>query len=68
MRLKANINKNLNNDEIMMNVDRRVEAKVLKGDISGIDVPYQMSRIRSLVDDLRQQLGHVKNDSDRKKL
>jgi hypothetical protein len=37
-----------------MNVDRRIEAKVMKGDISGIDVPYQMTRIRSLIDDLRQ--------------
>jgi hypothetical protein len=67
-RLKANINKNLNNDEIMMNVDKRVEAKVLKGDITGIDVPYQMSRIRSLLDDLRSQLAHAKSESDRRKL
>ncbi len=51
-----------------MNVDRRVEAKVLKGDISGIDVPYQMSRVRSLIEDLRQQLGHVKNENDRRKI
>jgi hypothetical protein len=67
-RFKANINKNLNNDEIMMNVDKRVEAKVLKGDITGIDVPYQMSRIRSLLDDLRSQLAHAKSESDRRKL
>ena len=52
----------------MMNVYRRVEAKVLKGDISGIDVPYQMSRVRSLIEDLRQQLGHVKNENDRRKI
>ena len=52
----------------MMNVDRRVEAKVLKGDISGIDVPYQMSRVRSLIEDLRQQLGHVKNENERRKI
>lgn len=52
----------------MMNVDKRVEAKVLKGDITGIDVPYQMSRIRSFLDDLRSQLGHAKSEGDRKKL
>jgi hypothetical protein len=52
----------------MMNVDKRVEAKVLKGDITGIDVPYQMSRIRSLLEDLKLQLGHAKSEADRKKL
>ena len=51
-----------------MNVDKRVEAKVLKGDITGIDVPYQMSRIRSVFEDLRSQLGHTKSETDRKKL
>ena len=34
------MNKNFDNDEILDNVDKRVEAKVMRGEITGLDVPY----------------------------
>jgi hypothetical protein len=47
------MNKNLDTDEILNYVNMRVENKVLNGDISGLDVPKQLSRIRSEIDELK---------------
>lgn len=38
--MKTLLNKNLSHEEIAEHVDRRVEEKVLKGETSGIDLPY----------------------------
>jgi len=38
--MKALLSKKFDNEEILKHVDQRVEAKVLRGDITGLDVPY----------------------------
>ncbi len=56
--LKSLMNKNLDSEEILKHVNMRVEDKVLNGDISGLDVPKQLSRIRSEIDELKQSLSN----------
>lgn len=59
-RLKELLNKNLDDEEIRESVNRRVEEKVLLGQVSGLDVPYQISRIKSEVEDLKMELCNTK--------
>lgn len=51
------LSKQLDHREIMEHVDRRIEAKVLKDDIGGLDVPYQISRIGAGIEELRRDLN-----------
>jgi len=59
-RLKELLNKNLDEEEIRESINRRVEEKVLLGQVSGLDVPYQISRIKAEVEDLKMQLCNTK--------
>lgn len=55
------MNRNLDHDEINNHIDSRLEQKVLThGDISGIDVPKQMSRVRAQMEELRNELTNTK--------
>ena len=53
-------NKNFNNEEIQEHINSRIEEKVLAGDIAGLDVPYQMTHIKTQIDELRLCLHRSK--------
>lgn len=53
-------NKNFNNEEIQEHINSRIEEKVLAGEIAGLDVPYQMTHIKTQIDELRLKLLNLK--------
>ena len=60
--------KNFNHEEIQENIDRRVEEKVLSSDHAGIDIPYQMTRYRTKIDELKLSLSNTKLEPHEKNI